>query len=109
MQGAFQAGPVVVAKIADLLHQMIQVFPANLLLVQCYVAGGKAGLRDTTQVQHYFQQFFQIFLFKQAILDPLRQHLQQSFQFFLDQLLRCCQFMPPPEPSRDTAPGWLLI
>ena len=93
MQGALHSGPVVIAEIAHLPHQIVQVVPADFPVIQNYISGGKAGLRNAAQIQHYLEEFRQVLRVPQAFLDPLRQHFQQPLQFPLGQFMRYCQLL----------------
>ena len=91
VQGALHSGPIVVAELPHLPHQIVQVLPADFPVIQDYIPGGKAGLRHPAQIQHHLEQFRQVFRVEQATLNPLRQHFQQPLQFPRAQLMRCYQ------------------
>src|SRR5690606_2012956 len=80
VQGTLDAGPVVVAKLADPAHHVVDVVPGHRSLAQVDETVGKAGLRAAPQVQHELQERREVVHADQNVPDIGRQHVQQLLQ-----------------------------
>ena len=105
VEGALDAGPVVVAEIADLVGDVIEVAAADFFLVKVQVAGQEAGLGGPAQIEHHFEEFDDVVPFPKLVGNPGRQHLQQHIQLPLHRPFHRRQFRPPRAPCREIPPA----
>ncbi len=76
MQRALDAGPVIIAKAADAGDNILDVLFRHFPLVEDDFAIQKTGFRRSAQVQHDFNQLFEVFLSAQFLTGLRRQDFQ---------------------------------
>ena len=87
MECPLDTGAVVLAEIADLVHDQLQVGDCDLMLAQDHFAVDEARLGQSPQVHHNLDQFaFAIGVF-QHLTDAFGQHRQQQVEVIGD--LKC--------------------
>src|SRR5690606_27871627 len=108
VQGALDAGPVVVAKLTDPAHHVVDVLPGHRFLAQVDETVGKAGFRAAPQVQHDLQELREVVHSDQNIPDIGRQHVQQLLQVVHDFLAlghAAISHLPAAEATRTFGPS----
>src|SRR5690606_23181444 len=80
VQRGLDAGPVVVAELADPAHHVVDVLPGHGLVATVNAAVGEAGFGPPPQVQHDFQKLGQVVQADEHVPHAGRQHVQQLFQ-----------------------------
>ena len=99
VQRPFQAGAVVAAELAQAVDGRLQVGFLHFALREFGVAVDEPRFRRPPQVQHHFQQLFQIVPLPQRRGHPLGQHFQHLFQLIPGSFQRRRQTTPPPGPN----------
>ena len=105
MQGALNASPVVVAELTQAVYGALQVLGVHFLSTEGSVATDEPGFRLPPQVQHHFQQLFQVFPLPQSRGYPHRQHVQHQLQLFPHCVMHRRQYHSSAYPSFPRLPG----
>ena len=76
MQGALDAGAVVLSERADAAGDKADVLVADILFIQIEDAGGKAGFGAAAQVEHHLEECVQVSLLLQRRAHSRREDFQ---------------------------------
>ena len=81
MEGALDAGAVVLAEVADALGDELEVVDGDVAALDGHLAVEEAGGGGTAEVEDDFEQLVEVVLGAQGHGDPRRQHGEELLQF----------------------------